>query len=48
MADPMQFAAMMVRQGHADASVGGAVANTANTVRAALQTIGKAHETSIV
>ncbi|MGH1484101.1 MAG: phosphate acetyltransferase [Geminicoccales bacterium] len=36
------FAAMMVRQGDADGTIGGAVATTAYTVRAALQIIGKA------
>lgn len=34
------FAAMMVRQGDADGSIGGATATTADTVRAALQIIG--------
>ncbi|MGB3866142.1 MAG: phosphate acetyltransferase [Xanthobacteraceae bacterium] len=34
------FAAMMVRQGDADGSVGGAMAATADTVRTALQIIG--------
>lgn len=48
MADPMQFAAMMVRLGLADATVGGAVASTADTVRAALQIIGKAADTKVV
>ena len=48
MSDPMQLAAMLVRQGHADASVGGAVASTADTVRAALQIIGKASGTEVV
>ncbi|HLS18852.1 MAG TPA: phosphate acetyltransferase [Paracoccaceae bacterium] len=42
MADPMSFAAMMVRQGDAAGTVGGAVATTAETVRAALQIIGRA------
>lgn len=39
---PLVFAAMMVREGAADGTVGGAVATTADTVRAALQTIGRA------
>jgi phosphate acetyltransferase len=39
---PLVFAAMMVREGEADGTVGGAVATTADTVRAALQTIGRA------
>ena len=41
--DPLVFAAMLVRNGHADGTVGGAVATTSDTVRAALQVIGK-HE----
>lgn len=40
--EPLAFAAMMVREGHADGTVGGAVATTAETVRAALQVIGLA------
>jgi len=39
--DPLIFAAMMVRLGYADGTVGGAVATTSDTVRAALQIIGK-------
>lgn len=39
---PLVFAAMMVREGEADGTVGGAVATTADTVRAALRTIGRA------
>ena len=42
MGDPLAFAAMMVRQGDAEGTVGGAVATTADTVRAALQIIGRA------
>lgn len=42
MANPLCFAAMMVRLGAADGTVGGAVATTADTVRAALQVIGRA------
>ncbi|MEM7224483.1 MAG: phosphate acetyltransferase [Pseudomonadota bacterium] len=42
MRDPLQFAAMMVRQGDGDGTIGGAVATTADTVRAALQIIGRA------
>lgn len=42
MQEPLAFAAMMVRQGDADGTVGGAVATTAETVRAALQIIGLA------
>ncbi len=46
--DPLVFAAMMVRNGHADGTVGGAVATTSETVRAALQIIGKAKDASLV
>ncbi len=42
MRDPIRQAAMRVRLGQADGTVGGAVATTADTVRAALQVIGKA------
>lgn len=45
---PLVYAAMMVRQGDADGTVGGAVATTADTVRAALQTIGRAPGVSMV
>jgi phosphate acetyltransferase len=38
--NPLYYAAMMVRLGYADGSVAGAVATTADTVRAALQVIG--------
>jgi len=37
---PLYFAALMVAAGHADGTVGGAVNTTAETVRAALVTIG--------
>lgn len=46
--DPLVFAAMMVRNGHADGTVGGAVATTSDTVRAALQIIGKAKTAPLV
>ncbi|WP_315918623.1 phosphate acetyltransferase [Mesorhizobium sp. SP-1A] len=45
---PLGFAALMVRLGHADGTVGGAVATTADTVRAALQIIGRAPGSNIV
>ncbi|MGJ8626203.1 MAG: phosphate acetyltransferase [Sulfitobacter sp.] len=45
---PLVFAAMMVRNGHADGTVGGAVATTSETVRAALQIIGKAKDAALV
>ncbi|WP_299620422.1 phosphate acetyltransferase [uncultured Tateyamaria sp.] len=46
--DPLVFAAMLVRMGHADGTVGGAVATTSDTVRAALQVIGKAKDAALV
>ena len=48
MRDPIRQAAMRVRLGQADGTVGGAVATTAETVRAALQVIGKAPDAGIV
>ncbi|MEM8732417.1 MAG: phosphate acetyltransferase [Pseudomonadota bacterium] len=39
---PLGFAAMMLRHGDADGTLGGAVHTTADTVRAALQIVGKA------
>jgi len=48
MRDPIRQAAMRVRLGQADGTVGGAVATTAETVRAALQVIGRAPDTAIV
>ncbi len=48
MRDPLAFAAMMVRVGRADGTIGGAVATTADTVRAALQIIGRAEGVEIV
>ena len=46
--DPLVFAAMMVRNGHADGTVGGAVSTTPDVVRAALQVIGKAKSAPLV
>lgn len=46
--NPLNFAAMMVREGEADGTVGGAVATTADTVRAALQIIGRAPGVDLV
>ena len=46
--NPLIFAAMMVRLGHADGTVGGAVATTSDTVRAILQVIGKAQDAPLV
>lgn len=48
VSDPLGFAAMMVVQGDADGTVGGAIATTADTVRAALQIIGRAADSKIV
>lgn len=48
MRDPLNYAAMMVRLGDADGTVAGAVATTANTVRAAFQIIGKAPSANAV
>jgi phosphate acetyltransferase len=48
MLDPMFFAAMMVRTGEADGTVGGAIHTTAHTVRAALRCIGPTPGCSIV
>lgn len=46
--DPLVFAGMMVRVGDADGTLGGAVYTTADTVRTALQIIGKAKDAKIV
>ncbi|KEO51395.1 phosphate acetyltransferase [Thioclava indica] len=48
MRDPIRQAAMRVRLGHVDGTVGGAVATTADTVRAALQILGRAPDAGIV
>ena len=40
LVSPLYFAAMMVRLGEAEGSIAGAVATTADTVRAAIQVIG--------
>lgn len=42
------FAALMVRSGHADGTVGGAVETTSDVVRAALQIIGKSPDAALV
>ncbi len=46
--NPLGFAAMMVRENHADGTIAGAVATTTDTVRAALQIIGKAADADMV
>ncbi len=48
MLDPLGFAAMMVRCGDADGTIAGAVATTADTIRAALQILGMAPGTARV
>lgn len=48
MRDPIRQAAMRVHLGQADGTVAGAVATTADTVRAALQIIGRAPDALIV
>ncbi len=48
MRTPLAFAAMLVREGHADGTIGGATATTAETVRTALQIIGPAAGTETV
>ena len=46
--DPLIHAALMVRTGRAQGTIGGAVHTTSDTVRAALQLIGTAPDTSLV
>jgi len=46
--DPLVFAAMMVREGHGDGTIAGAVATTADTIRAAIQCIGRAEDVRVV
>lgn len=46
--DPLIYAAALVRLGHADGTVGGAIAATADIIRPALQVIGKAPEADLV
>lgn len=48
MREPLAIAAMMVRAGDAEGAIGGAVATTADTVREALQIIGKAPGAALV
>lgn len=48
MMNPLFFASMLVREGQADGCIGGAVSTTADTVRAALQVIGKARDAAQV
>lgn len=46
--EDLVFAAMMVRENQADGTIGGAVATTADTVRTALQVIGRAPNAGLV
>lgn len=46
--DRLVFAAMLVHLGHADGTVGGAISTSSDTVRAALQVIGKAPDAALV
>jgi len=48
MENPLNFAAMMVQMGHADGTIAGAVATTGDTIRAALQCIGRAPGVKVV
>lgn len=45
---PLLFAALMVRLGHADVSIAGSVASTADVLRAALRGVGTAAGTNLV
>ncbi|SHL23849.1 phosphotransacetylase [Roseovarius marisflavi] len=45
---PLIYAAMLVREGHADGTVGGAVATTSDVVRTNLQVIGKVPDAAMV
>ncbi|MGB1160714.1 MAG: phosphate acetyltransferase [Alphaproteobacteria bacterium] len=46
--DPLNFAALLVHTGRADGTIAGAVATTSDTVRAALQVIGKHQQAGAV
>ncbi|WP_293450832.1 phosphate acetyltransferase [Planktotalea sp.] len=46
--DPLIYAALLVETGRADGSIGGAIATTSDTVRAALQVLGKAKNAPLV
>ena len=48
VAAPLGFAAMAVRQGHAEGTIAGAVATTRDTVRTALQVIGRSPGSKVV
>jgi phosphate acetyltransferase len=46
--EPLNFAALMVRLGHAAGTVGGAVETTSTVVRAAIQLIGKSDDAQLI
>ena len=46
--DPLVFAALMVREGLADGTLGGAAATSSDTVRTALQVVGKRPDCALV
>lgn len=48
VASPLGFAAMSVRQGHAEGTIAGAVATTRDTVRTAIQVIGRSPGSKVV
>ncbi len=48
VSDPLVWAALMVRLGRADGTIGGAINTTSATVRAALQMIGTAEDAPLV
>lgn len=48
VSSPLGFSAMMVRQGDADGTIGGAVHTTSDVVRTALQIIGKSKNVDVV
>ncbi|MGB0968788.1 MAG: phosphate acetyltransferase [Halocynthiibacter sp.] len=45
---PLVYAAMLVREGHADGTLGGAVFTTSDVVRAAIQVVGVAPDASMI
>lgn len=45
---PLVYAAMLVREGHADGTLGGAVFTTSDVVRAAIQVIGVAPDAAMI
>jgi phosphate acetyltransferase len=45
---PLNFSCMMVRLGHADGTIGGAISTTSETIGAALKVIGRAENATTV